>query len=473
VADRSSDLATPSTDSPEEEHRGLPTRRTYLFLIVDCAFPLDGGGRFLLDDTDEVAFLGRRIHRRAAREDGRRLCLKVRSKLVSEEHAHLKRTPNGLVLEDAGSKNGTFLNGQRISGRARVRPGDLLRMGDVFFTVREFTIPEDAGPSPDILDAASAEAMPLPNFPTMVPPLAAELTEMRKAIASSGPIIILGETGAGKEVLARAIHAASGRNGRLVAVNCPGLTTGLADGQLFGFVKGAYSGASHGDPGLVRQADGGTLLFDEIPDLPLEIQAKLLRLIQEHEIVPLGKSRSERVDVRILAATQRSLGDLVAAGRFRADLRFRLEQYVMEIPPLRHRREDLGLLIATMLRGNGVDEQRGLTIAVKEMEDLIRYDWPENVRGLEHRLVASLTTATGGVLRPRVETTHVHSSVAGEAEKVEPSAADARRRAELAALLEKHRGNVSAVAQEISRSRKWTYQLLDRFELDASGYRTK
>jgi sigma-54 dependent transcriptional regulator, acetoin dehydrogenase operon transcriptional activator AcoR len=167
-----------------------------------------------------------------------------------------------------------------------------------------------------------------------------------------------------------------------------------------------------------------------------------------------------------------SLGDLVAAGRFRSDLQARLERHVFEIPPLRRRREDIGLLTAAILLRGGVREGDGRTIGIREMESLLVYDWPQNIRELENRLLAALATAKDGVLRPSVPSVSAPPLVPerGRGIPLRP-AADERRRAELDVLLEKHRGNVSAVAEELGRSREWTYRLIDRFGLDPVRHR--
>jgi transcriptional regulator with PAS, ATPase and Fis domain len=250
------------------------------------------------------------------------------------------------------------------------------------------------------------------------------------------------------------------------------LTPSLVEGQLFGFVKGAYSGAQRDDPGFVRRAQGGTLLLDEIPDLPIEMQAKLLRVIQENEIVPLGTTRSERIDVRFLAATQTSLGTLVSAERFREDLHARLNRDVIELPPLRERKEDLGMLIAEILRRQGVTDDDGLSLAFRSTESLLRYRWPHNVRELVDKVLGARAAAKGGVLRPEVPgaANPVDGSPPLAGTSAHPSK-DERER--MVALLEKHKGNASAVAREIGRSRTWVYHLLHRFQLLPGPFRRR
>ncbi|HEY2014548.1 MAG TPA: sigma-54 factor interaction domain-containing protein, partial [Bryobacteraceae bacterium] len=170
-----------------------------------------------------------------------------------------------------------------------------------------------------------------------------------KASRNRLPVLLLGETGTGKEVVARAIHDANPR-GQFVPIDCGSLVGTLMESELFGHVKGSFSGAAENKKGLVELADGGTAFFDEIGDLPLEMQVKLLRLIQEHEFRAVGSLQWRKVDLRIIAATHRELQSEVAAGRFRQDLYYRLNVFTIHLPPLRERREDLPLLIDYFLQ---------------------------------------------------------------------------------------------------------------------------
>jgi two-component system NtrC family response regulator len=212
------------------------------------------------------------------------------------------------------------------------------------------------------------------------------LSLVRRVAASEATVLIRGESGTGKELIAKAIHYASPRSsGPLIKVNCAALPETLLESELFGHERGAFTGAVETRKGRFELADGGTLFLDEIGDLPLHLQAKLLRVLQEKEFERVGSSRSIRVNVRILSATHRDLEALVKAGRFREDLYYRLNVVTIALPPLRERRQDLPLLIDHFVRvfaeKNG-KKVRGFTSAAREI--LLRYDYPGNVRELEN-----------------------------------------------------------------------------------------
>ncbi|MEJ2344957.1 MAG: sigma-54 dependent transcriptional regulator, partial [Gammaproteobacteria bacterium] len=199
------------------------------------------------------------------------------------------------------------------------------------------------------------------------------------------PVLITGETGVGKEVIARTVHNTSGRaRGPFVPINCCTLPEDLLDSELFGHIKGAFTGATANKPGLFREANGGTLFLDEIGDISPRLQAKLLRVLQEGEVRPVGGGTPIKVDVRVVAATNRDLDQMVEAGNFRSDLLFRLNVLPLSIPPLRERREDIAPLIDHFLRRvRARTERDNLDITPTARRKLIMYDWPGNVRQLE------------------------------------------------------------------------------------------
>jgi len=200
---------------------------------------------------------------------------------------------------------------------------------------------------------------------------------IEKAARHRLPVLLLGETGTGKEVVARAIHDTNPR-GRFVPIDCGALVGNLMESELFGHVKGSFSGAVETKKGLIDLADGGTVFFDEIGDLPLEMQVKLLRLLQEREYRPVGSLQWRRVDLRIIAATHRDLKAEVAGGRFRQDLYYRLNVFTIHLPPLRNRKEDIPLLVEHFLDGPGFSPSQEI------LDTLHSYDWPGNVRELKH-----------------------------------------------------------------------------------------
>jgi transcriptional regulator with GAF, ATPase, and Fis domain len=219
----------------------------------------------------------------------------------------------------------------------------------------------------------------------------------RQVAGTDAPVLLLGETGTGKEVLARAIHGWSGRRELpFVKVNCAALPAGLVESELFGHVKGAFSGATRDRPGRFQLADGGTLLLDEVGDMPLEVQAKLLRVLQEGTLQPVGADRTVRVDVRILAATHVDLERAVEKGLFREDLYYRLSVFPLRLPPLRERREDLPQLAATLLEGIHRRTGRGpWRLSEASLERLQAYGWPGNVRELVNVLERARILAPG------------------------------------------------------------------------------
>ncbi len=220
----------------------------------------------------------------------------------------------------------------------------------------------------------------------------AEICSVRKMIEKAArnrlPVLVLGETGTGKELVARAVHQCCPR-GQFVPIDCGSLVGSLMESELFGHAKGSFSGAVENKKGLVELADGGTAFFDEIGDLPLEMQVKLLRLLQESEFRAVGSLQWRKVDLRIIAATHRNLTKEVAAGRFRQDLYYRLNVFSIRLPPLRDRREDIPILIDYFL--SQVPEDSRFYPSREILETLAAYDWPGNVRELKHcidRMVA-------------------------------------------------------------------------------------
>jgi len=225
------------------------------------------------------------------------------------------------------------------------------------------------------------------------------LREAELHAGSRIPVLITGETGAGKEVLARAIHKASRcAAGPFVAINMLAVAPTLFEAEFFGHAKGAFTGADRDRPGYLARAKNGTLFLDEIGDLALETQGKLLRILQEGEYVPVGKTRPERADVRIVAATNQDLSKLVAARRFRKDLFYRLQFAHLKLPPLRQRREDIPLLAQHLLAASA---HPGATLSERAELALLGHDWPGNVRELQGALEAAANLAAGGTIEPQ------------------------------------------------------------------------
>jgi DNA-binding NtrC family response regulator len=229
-------------------------------------------------------------------------------------------------------------------------------------------------------------------------PIAAIRRLIGKASLNRLPVLLLGESGTGKEVVARAIHKANPR-GQFVPIDCGSLVGTLMESELFGHVKGAFSGAVDNKRGLVELADGGTAFFDEIGDLPLEMQVKLLRLIQEQEFRAVGSLQWRKVDLRIIAATHRNLKDEVSAGRFRLDLYYRLNVFALRLPPLRQRKEDIPLLVEHFLHADQASGITGIEPSRELFERFQAYDWPGNVRELKHCIDRLNALHSEGALR--------------------------------------------------------------------------
>ena len=242
------------------------------------------------------------------------------------------------------------------------------------------------------------------NFEEIVgnsPALLKVLHDVEQVAPTDSTVLIYGETGTGKELMARAIHSRSARNGRaLVSVNCSAISAGLVESELFGHIKGAFTGALERRIGRFELANGGTIFLDEIGELCLETQVKLLRVLQEHEFEPVGSSHPLRVDVRVIAATNRNLREAVQAGRFRSDLFYRLNVFPIELPPLRERRSDIPQLVAFCL--SQVSKRLGKKIdgvSRESMENLLNYPWPGNIRELQNVIERAVIVSAEPILR--------------------------------------------------------------------------
>ncbi len=247
---------------------------------------------------------------------------------------------------------------------------------------------------------ALREAMGHSSMIYQSPQMQLVMETLRKVAPTDVTVLIMGESGTGKEMLARSVHQASGRsNGPFVTVDCGSIAPSLIESELFGHIRGAFTGAGHASPGRIVTAVGGTLFLDEVGEMPLEVQAKLLRLIQEKEITPVGGTEPVQVDVRIVAATNRDLAEEVAQGRFRSDLYYRLQVITLIAPPLRDRPQDILPLAHFFLEQFTVDFSRqGLAFSEEAEDALLHYSWPGNVRELQNRVLQSVITVEGELI---------------------------------------------------------------------------
>jgi transcriptional regulator with PAS, ATPase and Fis domain len=369
---------------------------------------------------------------------------------VSRSHAELYRQGPLYVLRDLGSTNGTWLGGRRIE-HAPVAPGSVLRVGEWVGVFIQHS--DDA--------SVFSEVAPGLFGGTAVAQL---LVPLRRAATSNLPVLLIGDTGTGKERFARATHHFSGRSGAFLAVNCAALPEQLAEAELFGYRRGAFTGAERASPGYFRAAHAGTLFLDEMPELSAALQAKLLRVLEDGQVMGLGESTSVPVDVRIVSASQRPLRELVAAGRLRQDLAARLNGLELRIPHLATRRADVPLLFAEFLRRQSGG--RPPAVEARLVEALCLHDWPENARELE--LVTRRLLAVHGH-EPTLRRQHLPEEIGalcqdrGQSNKGS-TPPRARRDHDLERLqdeLGRNGGNVKAAAAALGISRQRVYRLLD------------
>jgi len=303
-------------------------------------------------------------------------------------------------------------------------------------------------------------------------PAMERLLEQAKRVArTETSVLIRGDSGTGKELLARAIHhAGPRRDGPFVAINCGAMPEGLLESELMGHEKGAFTGADRAQPGLIRSADGGTLLLDEIGDMPPALQVKLLRVLQDRRVRPVGGTRDIPVDVRILSATHHDLAQAIERGEFRQDLYYRLNVVELVLPPLAERREDIPLLVNNRLRALAErDRTRQKVYAPEAMEHMVAADWPGNVRQLDNAVEQHVALATGTVITAE----QVRQSLGAAARM--PSVAEARAaftRDYLVRLLKLTGGNVSEAARIADRNRSEFYKLLARHDVDPADFKT-
>lgn len=466
----------PSDKDTLEEGDGSASRdeklvgQPFLFLLLRCEEPLAASVRYRLAGLETVAIgRGARGDTPAAMEVGPDVQLAFPEKWMSSEHARLSRTDRGWVIEDQGSRNGTQVNGLRVT-RQVLKDGDLLELGHTFWLFRDSLA--NWGDEPASFEGAELAPAARLGLATLIPSLARDFAALREIARSAVSVVVRGETGTGKELIAQALHALSARRGPFIPVNCGGLAPSLVHSELFGYRKGAFSGATEDRPGLIRSADRGTLFLDEIGDLAAESQVAILRALQEKEVMPVGGTRAVGVDVRVCAASHRSLEDLVHKGEFRQDLWARLCGFTIHLPPLRRRREDLGLLIATILRRRAPERASGTTFTLKAARALLSHEWPGNIRQLEKCLETALVLACSKPIDLKHLANIVRRVPEPEgSEGVPHPSLKTEHREELAELLSRHQGNVAEVARALGKARFQIRRWLKRYQLDPKTFR--
>jgi transcriptional regulator with GAF, ATPase, and Fis domain len=401
---------------------------------------------------------------------------------VSRHHCELLREPAGISVRDLGSTNGTKVEGARIQA-ATLPPGTVLRIGEVEVALRVHAPKSEVLPSDkSSFGLALGQSLAMRTI----------FGVLEKVAPTDATVLLEGETGTGKDVLARSICQMSTRAQKpFVVVDCGAVSYNLLESELFGHERGAFTGAVAARQGAFELADGGTLFLDEIGELPLDVQPKLLRVLETKEFRRVGGNKTLRADVRVIAATKRDVQKEVAAGKFREDLYFRLAVVPVTVPPLRARREDIPMLVRAVLeKGASLDKgaSRGsdmpateapLTLPEDSMQALMAHDWPGNVRELRNVLERAIymAHATGGrelnlvslpVSRSGAETAFQFEAEKSYRETRAHFDAEFERRY-VKWILQRHHGNISAAAREARMDRKHLHDMAKKHGLRGEG----
>jgi DNA-binding NtrC family response regulator len=369
---------------------------------------------------------------------------------ISRRHASFEPAGVGLAILDLESRNGTFLNGQRLTGRAIAPFGAVVRVGKSLLVVTADVAPferhrEDRVVG-DLIGGPSLDDARL---------------RITTIAATTAPVLVIGETGTGKELVARALHDSSGRRGAFVALNCAAVPPELVDSELFGHARGSFSGAAGARQGLFRSADGGTLFLDELGELPQPVQAKLLRVLETQEVRSVGEDKSTRVDVRIVAATNCDLDTMVEAGDFRGDLLHRIAALRIGLPALRERVEDIPRLCRRLV---------DLPVGLGAVERLMLHSWPGNIRELKNVLTAAVAMAKSSGAA-EIDLNHVHYVLGSAGPEAESEGEALRTR--VAHALSESGGNVRQAAGVLGMSRSVLYETLRRLRIDPKSFRSR
>jgi len=390
--------------------------------------------------------------------------LVLQDRMVSSQHLAISPAPEDAVYEltDLSSTNGTVVDGEPVETTVRLRDGSVIFVGSHVLVFRVTTMAEKAAIEDEL-------AKPLGPVPTTNPAFAMVCKKLRKLAVAGEELLLTGETGVGKEVYAGAVHRASGRAGRFVAINCAAIPRELVETELFGYARGAHSQAAMAKPGIIEEAENGTLFLDEIGEMVPELQTKLLRFTQDRMLAPVGGLRARRIETRILAATSRTAAPSQSGSLgLRVDLAARLGAEPIQIPPLRERIEDIGAL-ATFLLGD-----RSKPIDLAAFQALCLYQWPGNVRELGKVMTQAEALARDS---DRIGVEHLPAAILA-APKLKTAQGRRKSRpppdaAELEALIRRFHGNMMRVARELDRKPALVYRWAKRFGLNVDDFRTK
>lgn len=410
-----------------------------------------------LTDLTEVQ-IGRGAHTTTIRE-GSRVRVQIDDDWMSSRHTSLKCVDESWILVDERSKNGSFVNGQKVT-TIPLHDGDVIEAGSTFFVFRQQC-------ADDAIDTALLGA----GAPSTHCRQLRELYRDLKSVAAFNlSVLVLGETGTGKELIARLVHRWSGRSGPFCATNCATIPASLAESTLFGHKKGAFSDAREDSLGLIRSAHGGTLFLDELVELDHSLQAKLLRALQEREVTPVGAFTPVPVDFRLVAATHADVDQYAETGRLRPDLLARIDGHRATMPPLRERIEDLGLLIRELWSREQDGVSAPLAIERDAARALYAYPWPRNVRELRQILERCRALGSAGRLTLKDLPERLRSASFPTVSQGASVPDDTHRRA-LTQALTKHAGNVTATAREFGVARVQVRRWCLRYGLDVQAFR--
>jgi transcriptional regulator with GAF, ATPase, and Fis domain len=423
--------------------------------------------------------------------------LVLRDETVSRYHCRIVQEETGYVLQDLGSTNGTFINRVRIR-EAFLKPGCTVHLGQ---TEAKFHAGEEE------VEIVPSRKDRCGDIIGRHPRLREIYAIIEKIAPTNTTVVIEGETGTGKEVVAQTIHKLSARAaGPMMVFDCGAVPENLVESELFGHEKGSFTGAIMTRQGLFEMADGGTVFLDELGELPLDLQPKLLRALEQREIRRVGAGKPLKVDVRILAATNRNLEEEVRAGRFRQDLFYRLSVVRLVLPPLRERVEDIPLLAKHFLKVHPYNRAPDGSARVKHitrdaMDVLQAYRWPGNVRELVNTVERAVSFADGETIEARDLPEHIRDTVRPHRAPAASPVVDLREQREIRAtppapppppvdstfkeakekwvssferdyivqLLKKNHGNISHAAREADIDRKYFRKLMKKYEIEAMG----
>lgn len=391
---------------------------------------------------------------------GETVALRLDDGAVSRVHARVQREGQRWVITDANSRNGTYVDGQRVTEVVRGEELRVIRLGSSVLAL-----------VPDVRPYWMGSVRQTDERVTG-PRLAMAMEQIASAARNGENLHVTGESGTGKELAARAFHSAGPRaKGPFVAVNCATIPEGVAERLLFGAKKGAYSGATSDSEGWVQAASGGTLFLDEVGELHAMVQAKLLRVLETKEVLPLGSSKPERVDIRVCSATLRDLSELVAAGRFREDLYYRIARPSVVLPPLRERPEEVPVLVQRELQRM----DPGLVASASLIEECLLRSWPGNIRELQSAVREAARAALAHQVKV-VERKWLPEN-AGKNLQTKPKPAarneDQRRepsREDIEDTLRRAAGNVSRAARALGLHRTQLRRMIERHGIDTKSF---